>query len=313
MAVLAALTLMLLGSSKGRAQENDYRIVTAQRIGRFELGKPVDAFNLGAPTWQWRHIMREGLPFINAAFFLGPNISLFTCKSDGIVLLAEVSRRLDRPDTDGEVLKYKTAEGIGIGTDGSELLRVLGRPSSTREWSDRHGSLDIRITNHQYSGLAVRVNQADRKVLAVAVEVPGAWGACEQAIRTNPSLAQAGVPLPANVRVVPPASGVPPEIAAFSGKWIGVWEGLLDHVLIVEEVSSSAAAFVYAWGTAPQWGILRSGWVRVRGTVSSGDLQGRLEGANALVTYRRGANDTLTATYELSTGTSRATMVRLRD
>jgi len=46
----------------------------------------------------------------------------------------------------------------------------------------------------------------------------------------------ATVPLPADVRIVPPSTEVPKEFAAFSGKWQGVWDQTLDHILVVEEI-----------------------------------------------------------------------------
>lgn len=130
---MVLLMVSLLAVAAGVAQENDYRVVPGQRVGRFELGKPVGAFNLGQNSWQWRSVTGEGLPFIDASFFLGPNVSLYTCKTDGLVFMALVSRMLDAPDTDGEVVKYRTAEGVGIGTDEGEVIRLLGSPSHTGE------------------------------------------------------------------------------------------------------------------------------------------------------------------------------------
>ena len=60
------------------------------------------------------------------------------------------------------------------------------------------------------------------------------------------------VPLPANVEITPPAAVVPPALAAFTGRWAGQWDGLLPHILIVEEVQPPHARVIYAWGTAPQ-------------------------------------------------------------
>ena len=178
MSVATGILLLLpLVASIGAAQESDYRIVPGQRIGRFELGKPLDTFNLGVNTWQWRGVTREGLPFENASFFLGPNVAVYSCKTDDVVFRVVVQRRLDHPETDSEVMKYKTADGIGIGTDESEVLRQLGRPTWTDEWTERHGTLEIRVRGHGYTGVLVYINQGDRKVLHIGVEIPGARGA----------------------------------------------------------------------------------------------------------------------------------------
>ena len=42
------------------------------------------------------------------------------------------------------------------------------------------------------------------------------------------------VPLPSDVRIIPPGPGIPTEVAAFSGKWQGVGDETLDHILVVE-------------------------------------------------------------------------------
>ncbi|MDI6771184.1 MAG: hypothetical protein QME77_01170 [bacterium] len=308
--VIAILMSSLQGASLSLAQEADYRTIPGQRLGRFELGKPLDAFNLGINTRQDRRLMRGGLPFINTDFYSGPNVKLHSCKTDGLVLAAVVTRMLEHPETDSEIIKYKTVEGIGIGTDETDALRLLGRPAGTGgEWTSRHGAIEVRIRQINCPGLLVRIDEANRKIFEIGVETPGAWAACERAVRARPSAAASGVPLPTDVRVVPPGPTVPPDLAAFSGRWVGVWDGVLDHVFIIEEITPPGARFVYAWGTAPQWDIRRPGWVRASGQFVGAELQGRLP-ATASVTYRRAQNDTLGATYELG-GTSRATMVRL--
>src|SRR5215470_2976789 len=79
------------------------------------------------------------------------------------------------------------------------------------------------------------------------------------------------VSLPDNVRVQAPASTVPQNAAAFSGKWGGVWDGELPHVLVVEEVTSDGASVIYAWGDSEAWGM-RAGYRRVEGTISDNVL-----------------------------------------
>ena len=64
---------------------------------------------------------------------------------------------------------------------------------------------------------------------------------------------QKNVPLPREIEIVTPPSDLPPAVAAFSGRWEGVWEGELESILIVEEIDSQKAKVIYAWGDAPRW------------------------------------------------------------
>lgn len=62
------------------------------------------------------------------------------------------------------------------------------------------------------------------------------------------------VPLPDDVKVAPPASDIPPELRAYSGRWYGVWDGVLPHVLVVEEIlAPDQVKVIYAWGHSMQW------------------------------------------------------------
>lgn len=75
---------------------------------------------------------------------------------------------------------------------------------------------------------------------------------------------QLPVPMPPDLRIVPPSSDVSPERAAFSGIWIGRWDNVLDTGLAVEEITPPRVSAIYAWGVAPSWNINRAGWVRAR-------------------------------------------------
>ena len=90
-------------------------------------------------------------------------------------------------------------------------------------------------------------------------------------------------PLPDNIQIVPPGPDVVPELAKFSGVWIGrmysanVRQKLdIDHVLIVESFLGGLVSMVYSQGSyvGPPEGMntvflgvgLRPGWwKRVRG------------------------------------------------
>ena len=52
-------------------------------------------------------------------------------------------------------------------------------------------------------------------------------------LRADKVFPASGVPLPEPIRIVPPDRRVAPELAAFSGKWLGTWEGDSAGELIV--------------------------------------------------------------------------------
>jgi len=62
------------------------------------------------------------------------------------------------------------------------------------------------------------------------------------------------VPLPDDVRIMPPDESIASDKAAFSGTWGGVWLGSLNHVLVVEEIESEGAKVIYALGPNPELG-----------------------------------------------------------
>lgn len=126
---MVLLMVFLLAVSVGVTQENDYRIVPGQRVGRFELGKPLDAFNLGRATWQSTVSTAGGLPFRNIFQFDNHGIRVDVCKSDGLVFA--VFANVESPESEAEASKYKTAEGIGTGTSEGDVVRLLGRPETT--------------------------------------------------------------------------------------------------------------------------------------------------------------------------------------
>lgn len=117
------------------------------------------------------------------------------------------------------------------------------------------------------------------------------------------------VSLPDNVRIQAPSPNVPPNAAAFSGRWDGNWDGALPHVLVVEEVTADSAAVVYAWGYSSQWN-LQPGSTRAKGSIERSVLTVKLQ-RPATVTYRMQPNGTLDALYEWSGGSARTTMRRI--
>lgn len=124
------------------------------------------------------------------------------------------------------------------------------------------------------------------------------------------------VSLPPDARVMPPSADIPKEFASFSGWWAGVWDRVLPHVLVVEEITPerltepSGAIVVYAWGDAPQWRT-RPGWSRARGRFLRGELHLARFPNGAQVIYRMRPDETLDATYDLQGQIARATLRRV--
>lgn len=81
------------------------------------------------------------------------------------------------------------------------------------------------------------------------------------------------VPFPPNVKIVRPTD-LPPEIAALSGRWEGMWKtpGLddLPSMLIVEKIDNKVAFTIYAWGSVRG---MSGGYQRLKAIVSSGKLE----------------------------------------
>jgi hypothetical protein len=142
-----------------------------------------------------------------------------------------------------------------------------------------------------------------RDVLAQSVPRFRLW--CQHVDPSGAATPPSVAPLPSDVRIVPPEPTMPQQLAAFSGTWSGVWDGLLPHVLVVEEIVPPHAVVIYAWGTAPQWQVTQPGWSRVRGAFVEGALKLSLRGP-ATAMYRLQPDGTLDATYEWAGGISRA-------
>src|SRR5262249_18877162 len=126
------------------------------------------------------------------------------------------------------------------------------------------------------------------------------------------------VPLPETIRIVPSDRRVAPELAAFSGKWFGTWEGYItnEQLLVVEAIDPPHAQVILAWGngtvgagTAHPRRLL-SNWQRLRGKFVEGTLQMPFPNGITEI-YRLQPDGTLAATNTWRGGeVSRATMTR---
>ena len=141
--------------------------------------------------------------------------------------------------------------------------------------------------------------------LVLAALISLVFSACAT---TSPSGYNSDVPLPLDLKIVPPNSSVPAEYTGFSGKWEGRWDNTLNHILVVEEIKgSNAVVVVYAWGRAPSW-FIDPGWGRAKGQFKDNELILNLPNG-AVVTYRLN-NGVLASEYDRGRYFARATMKR---
>lgn len=89
------------------------------------------------------------------------------------------------------------------------------------------------------------------------------------------------VPMPRNVKITPPDASVPPETAAFSGRWEGIWQDTLppqEAIIVVEKINGSQANIVYGSGKGR---TQKADWTRMKAKI----IDGRLEFVTAYSTY----------------------------
>lgn len=75
------------------------------------------------------------------------------------------------------------------------------------------------------------------------------------------------VPLPNDIKIVQPDKSVSADATKFLGKWSGAWDGAVSHVLVVEEVTPTAAKVIYAIGDASSFGQQGMSWGRYDATL----------------------------------------------
>lgn len=125
------------------------------------------------------------------------------------------------------------------------------------------------------------------------------------------AVAQEDVALPGNIAIVQPGDSIPAEIRNFSGKWYGIWDDILKHILVVEQISAQDdVAVVYGYSAAPSLNIQKAGWTRIKAKFDAGSLKGTL-GNGAVVTYKLQPNGTLEATWEQKGAISHATLKKM--
>jgi hypothetical protein len=104
---------------------------------------------------------------------------------------------------------------------------------------------------------------------------------------------------------------VPAPVAAFSGVWAGgAWDGILPHVLIVEQVSATGdASVISSWGDAPDWRMPR-GYTPVPGRIDHGRLLLEYPRRGARAEYVIDAQGALQGTYTRGSAVGKIVLTR---
>ena len=83
-----------------------------------------------------------------------------------------------------------------------------------------------------------------------------------------------GVVLPPDTVVIPPTEEIAATAKAFSGRWEGLWDQRMPHVLVVEKIKSNTEAVVlYAWQEPPVANGWKAGWARIVAAVDGNTLR----------------------------------------
>jgi hypothetical protein len=120
--------------------------------------------------------------------------------------------------------------------------------------------------------------------------------------------------LPEDMAIAPPGSNLPVLLRNFSGKWYGVADGVLDHMLVVEKIHDNLEVeAIYSWGVAYQWGIQQPGWQRYRGKIIKNTIVLEDKPRQITITYMLNPDGTLEQTYKRPGVYSRSTMTKIHD
>jgi hypothetical protein len=124
--------------------------------------------------------------------------------------------------------------------------------------------------------------------------------------------AATSVALPPDAKVEAPASSIPTEQARFSGKWQGVWDGKLPHVLVVERITAEGVDVIYATGHSMEWRMNPS-WTRAKGKFVDARTLAVTLSRPATATYVMQPDGTIDATYEWAGPRAKARLERVKE
>jgi len=116
---------------------------------------------------------------------------------------------------------------------------------------------------------------------------------------------------PEDMNLIPPDDNISRNYATYSGKWFGVTDGTLDFELVIENIHKNLDVdAIYAWGTAPQWGINSPGWQRLKGKFDNQRLILVNENADLTITCKIIQGDKLDFTYKSDRTYSKTELIR---
>jgi hypothetical protein len=120
--------------------------------------------------------------------------------------------------------------------------------------------------------------------------------------------------LPADVKIITPSLKLPKTLRAFSGKWFGVTDGILDQMLVVESINDKMEVnAIYSWGVAYQWDIDQPGWERYHGIYRDHKLILTNENNNINITCSLNPDGTLHSIYQRPGVLAHTTWTRFDD
>jgi hypothetical protein len=108
--------------------------------------------------------------------------------------------------------------------------------------------------------------------------------------------------LDSSVVITPPDRKVPKQYAAFSGVWVGSWDGQQDAKLAVRTIAPNGRVTVtYAWGSL---GDMKPGIVDGKGRIGGGTMKLERFASGVDTSFTMQADGTLAGTATLSGVTS---------
>jgi hypothetical protein len=190
--VAAALLVAVAVALRPPANSDGYLVAPGKSTGKWQLNQELAAYSFGTPSDRWDGLV-EGGPNKGKRYYAGyahsmtptrPELNVHECLKDKRVFAIFVLRKVNVPvESQRESLKYRTPEGIGIGSSEEQLFAKYGRPDpgSVTQWPTMHGNTRINVLDYSYPGLDVLLNAADRTIFGIAATTLDAWEACEKA------------------------------------------------------------------------------------------------------------------------------------
>lgn len=209
---------------------------------------------------EWPHALEltdEGSPYIGEvldAVFQRAQAVVVLLTGDDIARLRDRFLKPDDPPHERRPwpqarpnVLFEAGMAFGRAPDRTVLVEL----GTVRPFSDIAGRHVVKLTGDIRSrqDLASRLKRA-----GCAVDTSGVdW-------HTEGDFASAIwlVPLPSDLTIVPPNPEDTPHFARYSGHWEGVWDGILQHELVVEKITPPTVEVVYAYGDCKPWNLTAS-------------------------------------------------------